>query len=581
MFILFQNAELILKLNNIEIHNILSIENASISFGDTGLVLVEGFDFDTNRANGAGKSAIFNSISYALFDKIPRKITKSEILRNGTKSGFVLLSLTTDTGENLSIKRSRPSGVEFLKDGLKIDMTQEEFEKKIGIGYSQFLSTMYNAQDSGDRFISLDDKDKKEFMLKIMNLESFDTHKSTLSAELKTISQKKDLIKVKIDGYKNTILAYKQQIVNVSDLEEKILSLEKEIILLNTSLKNLESISEPDVTKYSAIEAQIDEKLINFAGLRFKAEAKRNEINTLKNMKATAHCPECEVGLKVVSGQLVKVSDETKIQEQLSSLLSELRAIEDELLKETEVKELQKKVRAKKNEEYHAYNQSKISESSFKNSISAKNKEINSIREQIVKNDSIKQKAQEIISDATKAQEELIALTSEEDIIKTVASFFDPTGAPAYIMDGVIDYFNDAVSDYISSIWPNATYVLQPYKENRDKSISTKFSEVLTIGGTQKSVGSLSGGEFRALSLATDFAIIDVLASKFGVNINPVIVDEGFNGLDSAGKELVIDILKIMSQKREIWVIDHSAECKAHFDKVVRVEKHNGVSKIV
>lgn len=125
-----------MKLNNIEISNILSIENANISFGDTGLVLVEGFDFDTNRANGAGKSAIFNSISYALYDKIPRKITKSEILRHGTKSGFVFLSLTTDAGENLSVKRSRPSGLEFFRDGLKIEMTQEEFEAKLGVGYT-------------------------------------------------------------------------------------------------------------------------------------------------------------------------------------------------------------------------------------------------------------------------------------------------------------------------------------------------------------------------------------------------------------------------------------------------------------
>lgn len=569
-----------MKLNNIEIHNILSIESANISFGDSGLVLVEGFDFDTNRANGAGKSAIFNSISYALYDKIPRKITKSEILRNGTKSGFVFLSLTTDSGENLSVKRSRPSGLDFYKDGVKIEMTQDEFEMKLGVGYSQFLSTMYNAQDSGDRFISLDDKEKKDFMLKIMNLESFDTHKATLSAELKVITQKKDLIKVKMDGFKNTILAYKNQIVNVSDLDEKILSLESEITSLSNSIKTFESIIEPDTSKYAALELQIEEKLIGYAGLKFKTDSIRTEINTLKNMKATAHCPDCEVGLKVVSGHLVKVSDEAKIQEKITSLLSELKTIEDELIKENEVKELQRKIRLKKNEEYQQYNQARLSESSYKGAIASKTKEISSLKEQILRNDSLKQKAQEIIVDATKSQEDLIALTSEEDIIKTVAAFFDPTGAPAYLMDGIIDSFNDAVADYVSSIWPNATYALQSYKENKDKTISSKFSEVLTLGGIQKSVGSLSGGEFRALSLATDFAIVDVLASKFGVSMNPVILDEPFNGLDSAGKELVIELLEQISVKRQVWVVDHSSESKALFSRTITVEKKNGVSNI-
>jgi DNA repair exonuclease SbcCD ATPase subunit len=569
-----------MKLNNLEIHNILSIEHANVSFGDTGLVLVEGFDFDTNRANGAGKSAIFNSISYALYDKIPRKITKSEILRNGTKAGFAMLTLTTDAGENLSVKRSRPSGLEFFRDGVKIEMTQEEFELKLGVGYTQFLSTMYNAQDSGDRFISLDDRDKKEFMLKIMNLESFDTHKNSLSVEIKAIAQKKDLLRTKLDGYKNTILAYKQQVVSVSDIETKIGVLESEVCSLNANIKNFESVQEPDTSKYSTVETQIEEKLVNFVKIRFQADAKRTELTTLKNMKAQAHCPECATGLKVIGGQLVKVSDETAVQEKITTLVSEIKKLEDDLLKEVEVKELQKRIRTKKNEEYQDFNNAKLSATASLGLVMNKTKEITNLKEQIARNEIIKTKAQEIIDHATIAQNEILALTGEEDLLKTVAAFFDPTGAPAYIMDTIIDSFNDAVSDYVAAIWPNATYSLQSYKENKDKTISTKFSEVLTLGGIQMSVGALSGGEFRALSLATDFAIVDVLATKFGINMSPIVLDEPFNGLDTSGKELVIDLLDQISAKRQVWVVDHSSESKALFSRTVRVEKKNGISDI-
>ena len=68
-----------MKIHSLEIHNILSIEQAAVTFGDSGLVLVEGFDYDSGRANGAGKSAIFNALSFALYDKVPRRVTKSEI----------------------------------------------------------------------------------------------------------------------------------------------------------------------------------------------------------------------------------------------------------------------------------------------------------------------------------------------------------------------------------------------------------------------------------------------------------------------------------------------------------------------
>ena len=47
-----------MKVKNLKISNILSIEEADVEFGESGLVLVEGFDYDTNRANGAGKSVL-------------------------------------------------------------------------------------------------------------------------------------------------------------------------------------------------------------------------------------------------------------------------------------------------------------------------------------------------------------------------------------------------------------------------------------------------------------------------------------------------------------------------------------------
>ena len=63
-----------MQIVSLDIENILSIEKASVSFEETGLVLVEGWNYDAERANGAGKSAIFNCISFALFDKLPRKM---------------------------------------------------------------------------------------------------------------------------------------------------------------------------------------------------------------------------------------------------------------------------------------------------------------------------------------------------------------------------------------------------------------------------------------------------------------------------------------------------------------------------
>jgi len=166
-------------------------------------------------------------------------------------------------------------------------------------------------------------------------------------------------------------------------------------------------------------------------------------------------------------------------------------------------------------------------------------------------------------------------------MLETIGLFFDPTGAPAYIMDGIVDSFNDSVTDYINYIWPNASYSLQTFKENKDKTISTKFSESLMINGKDTSIGSLSGGELRALSLAIDFAVVDILKNKFSTDLNPIILDEPFNGLDTAGKEMVIELLEKLAVDKEIWIVDHSSESKSMFDRTVRVEKRNGISSII
>lgn len=101
------------------------------------------------------------------------------------------------------------------------------------------------------------------------------------------------------------------------------------------------------------------------------------------------------------------------------------------------------------------------------------------------------------------------------------------------------------------------------------------------MNGKEVSIGSLSGGENKAFSLALDFAIIDVIGSQYGLNLNPIVLDEPFDGLDAIGREIVIDLLSKLSEKRQILVIDHASEAKSMFSNVVRVEKHNGISKIL
>jgi exonuclease SbcC len=569
-----------MKIDTLEINNILSIKEALITFGDSGLVLVEGKDYDTGRANGAGKSAIFNALSFALYDKIPRRITKSEIIRKGEKRGYAIAQIHTNAGR-YGVKRERPNVVTFYKDDKVIDITQEEFEDRIGLNYDQFLITMYTAQDSSDRFIELNDTGKKDFILKIMNLDKFTKCKQEVSDKIKALNSKKQLVETKINGLKSNISIYKNSMVDIDDINIKIEQNEKDIKAYTKAIKELEDIKEPDFSKYAETEKKVQDKLMNLQSMKMLCNAKRNELAQLKDKTPDAECPECTTSLNIVNGQIVKSSDQDIIQEQIKAVTTQINEYETDIAKEQEIKELAKKIQIKKQEEYSDYNSARSSISEYRSSINIKQSGNENLKQQLTKNDEIKDKVTDILNQAKILKTDMDKAKSELLVLEAVSSVFDSTGAPAYVMDAMIDSFNTAISDYISEIWPDATYVLQTYKQNKDKTVKAKFSESLTINGKERSIGSLSGGELRALSLALDFAIIDTLSTKYGLSLNPVILDEPFNGLDSVGRELVIDLLTKFSTNRQIWVVDHASEAKAMFNQVLRVEKRNGVSNIV
>ena len=130
-----------MRIKYVEIQDILSVQQVKLEFGDAGLVLLDGWNYDDETANGAGKTAILNAISFGVYGKFPRKISAADILRTGCKTGFCKVGL--EVGNTLyEVYRARPNHVRYWIDGLEKDMTQEEFEDLIRIGYSQYLISM-------------------------------------------------------------------------------------------------------------------------------------------------------------------------------------------------------------------------------------------------------------------------------------------------------------------------------------------------------------------------------------------------------------------------------------------------------
>lgn len=587
-------------IGSLEINNILSIENASLKFGTDGLVLVEGYNYDDDTANGAGKTAIFNALSFGLYGKFPRKVTVSGILRRGSKRGNVVVGGIQTNDGVWSVDRGRPSKVAYYKDGIEQDITQESFEKKIGMSYSQFLIAMYTAQIQGEKLIDLNDSGKKDFFLRFMNLEEFSDVKKAAENEIKAINDEINDLRVDVASMESRIEAHGELLVDEDALNEKIETIVSNIEKVNAKIVELSKIKKPDLSKFAEVEKKLREQKQEV----YAAEAEKSRLGYEYNSLVAKHreiedeempgiekiCPECLKGVRVVDESIFRIEDMTRLEEQKQKQLDDLSGQMKKIQKERKAKDatidkrrdldkLERRLHEEKNKKYEKYEAAQAKISECRQFIYRAKLESENAAEQLSSQQDRKKELERTKKSLKTAKSAIENHAKEIDLLRVVAGIYSPIGAPAYIMDSVIDAFNDKVSRYIDMVWPNASYSLQSFKENKDGEIRAKFSEKLVINGSSVQIGSLSGGQHRCLSIATDFALQDVLNERFSIEINPVILDEPFTGLDLANRERVIDMLSQVTD-REIWVIDHASETRACFTNVIFVELRNGISTI-
>jgi DNA repair exonuclease SbcCD ATPase subunit len=565
----------------LEAENILSIGHISISFGKSGLVLLDGWNHDDNSHNGAGKTSIFNSLAFAIYGKLPRKVTASEILRKGCKSGFARAVISIGKDE-FDIKRNRPNGLLVSKNGqICPDMSQEQLEALISLTYDQFLICMYSAQTESIKLINLNDSSKKDFFLRLLNLEDFAERRKYIDSIIKTKSTELAELESSLGKVEARISAYSESLIDVEIINDRVQELDPS--KLEQKVIKLSLVQKPDMSKFDLLETAIYNKLMNIHSVESQISNSRSVIKKLDNTLASMDdnsidCPHCkESFLLDANGPTTK---QHLIDERITHVHS-VNELSQSILEKAGLTDKLAKLKIKKSESLSEYANTSAALVELKNTINTRKRTIDSLNEKLEKQAEIVAK----ISTAKKLikglVDKIVVLKDEILVYEAVSSALSPTGAPAYVVDSIIDRFNDKVSQYVSLVWPNATYLLQSYKENKSGDIKAKFSDQLTIQGIERSIGSLSGGELRCLSLAVDFAIIDVVETTFGISINPIILDEPFEALDSLNRERVIDVLETLSADRQILVVDHASESKAMFSSIIRVEKKDGISLIV
>lgn len=581
-------------IKSVTISNVLSIESATVSFSDSGLLLIDGWNHDTESANGAGKSAIFHALSWGIYGQYPRGVSITDFVRQGSRATKVTADIELSKDRVLRVERGRPKSFHASLNG--VEVSEAEYERLIPLDYDQFILAQYFAQGLGLRFIDLNDSGRKDLILKLMRADGFAESRKKIELDTKRLLSDKAAISNTISSLTGRLSAYQDSLVDSKLLHTEISALEQAVNDVNIKMQKLSSVQPPDDTdKLSELIDKLNSKLRDISLSNGKLKAYRQQLSDLKNVKepedsCDGECPNCLTELNILPSGFVKHDRQSfalkikahreSMSAKIDTLTSSIISLETEVSKERSILDAISSLKSKMRDSMSDYEaaQSRLSElKAFRREKEIEHKNLLKTHDQ--QNDLLI-KIKQLQDQLSENKSNLDSITNEIVRLEAASAILSPTGAPAYVMDSVIQALNDKIQEIVQFVWPNSAYELLSFKENKSGTVTSKMSDSLTVDGVKRPVGSLSGGERRCLSLAIDFAIADVVARYTGAQLNPLILDEPFDHLDASNRTRVIDFLREMAIKRCIVVIDHASEAKALFDQSITVTKKNGVSVV-
>lgn len=334
--------------------------------GTKGIYLITG---DT----GAGKTTIFDAISYALFGEASGDVRDASMFRSkyADKETPTFVELVFEyNGKEYKVKRNpeymRPNkkgdgetketakAEMILPDGSdvnKITEVNEKIKELLGVNKKQFSQICMIAQGDFRKLLDADTKSRIEIFRNIFKTEKFKEIQDNVARDTKNLSEKKEDTKKSINQYIDSI--------KCDETDVKYLELQKAQageMLTEDAVKLIESIIETDENN----KKDADEKLENIDkdlnDINVKIETSKKQKQNKKqfeeneeNLKSKRfHLEQAE---KIFESEKEKQADKKKLEEKSALIKDKLPKFEEldqlnrDLCKNTSrAKELQEKI---------------------------------------------------------------------------------------------------------------------------------------------------------------------------------------------------------------------------------------------
>ena len=534
-------------------------------------------------SNGAGKSTILDALTFSLFNKPFRRISKPQLVNTvNEKDCKVEVEFSIGPTSWKIVRGIKPNIFEIWRDGNLMDQAasandqQKWFEQNVlKMNYKSFTQIVILGSSTFVPFMQLTAAHRREVIEDLLDIKIFSSMNNIikekvreLREEIRTLNLKKESLNDKVTMQSEFIEEIELRgRENIENKQRKMRELGDEICVL--MLKNEHTEDQVfGLTEEQEKVTGATEKLRTLGGLKGKIS---NKVSTItkehKFFKQNTVCPTCtqEIGEEF---RINKINDAQSKAKELQSGYKELEeAIKNEEHRERHFTNLSKEI----TKLTHGISKNNTKIAGYQRQQQDLESEIQTITEQLANRNTEHDKL-ETFKDNLKTTYE--SLSSRKDTI----SYYDFSysllrdgGVKSKIIKKYLPLINQQVNRYLQKMDFYINFTLdEEFNETVQSPIHEDFS-----------YASFSEGEKMRIDLALLFTWREVARMKNSVNTNLLIMDEVFDSsLDGMGTDEFLKIIRFVIKDTNVFVISHKPDMHDKFESMVRFEKVKGFSRM-
>ena len=558
------------------------------NFLSTGNVFSE-IDFTEGRtnlivgSNGAGKSTILDALTFSLFARPFRKISKSMLINSINEKDCVAeIEFRIGKIEYKVIRGMKPSKFEIYCNGQAWNQDSSQLEQQknfeanvLKMNYKSFTQIVVLGSSTFVPFMKLPGGQRREIIEDILDIQVFSTMNVLLKDKMRGNNEELRDIDYQLDLLKDRIELQKQHMFSLEKKTQEEIDRKKEKI---NEYKNTELQGAEEVTILTEQICKLNKEMQDYS----KSSEKLSKLNTYliklthkmntckkenKFFESNYVCPTCTQELSEEFRNEKLEEGKTKVNEMNIGFEDLQKAIGDEQKRFDKFTELSTEV------------------NNINTTISQTNFQLLTIRKQVESiQDEIKElegstpdkkaeydKLQLLVSNKKEYSKQHADLKKDRDVLTTAGQLLKDNGIKTRIIKTYLPTMNKLINDFLQRM---EFYVNFTLDENFDEIIKSRYRDVF-------SYDSFSEGEKARIDIALLLTWRSIAKLKNSVDTNLLILDEIFDGsLDQSGTSDLGWILRNFDENTKVFVISHKQGLDDKFDRTITVNKDKNYSTI-